>query len=779
MKINRIISKSKLLTTILYLLYCSHAFSQFSVSGKILDEQRRHFPLVNVAFLNRNDSMLITGTVSDSTGFYHQNLKSGEYIVRYSFLGYRTLFKDLHLDNDIQLDDIQMETEGINLKEITVSARSNPFQISEGGLKVDVEHSILQKQNNIYDLLSKIPGILKHGTTIEVIGRGQPIYYINGRKITEIAELENIEISHIKSIQLITDSNVRFHSENRAVIDIKIKSPDEGFAFSTQNGITKGKHFSGENHVNLSYNKKNISFYTSYSYQKQKKEEFTQLEQQNRGDTIWNITENIIPIKSLKGHNYTGGMTLRFNSTSEIGIKYAGRYTENLNHTTDSLTMMSNKGISDKLNITNSISMKNTTHHINLYYSANFKNNWDLNFYADYIHKIDKKNGCTEETSNVQKNETTNYNGKASWEVFATNFQILHNMGKFGKIELGYDFSQTNGKDYINYKRALNNGHTQNNEIKNSAFVLYNIGLKNFNISSGLRYENIYTELKENLLGEIYHKTYHNVIPSINISYHSNNIQQNFSYSIYTERPPFSLMNNNAVYVNKYTYQKGNIKLKQAKSNSFNYMFMYKYLFMNINYTNTKQPLVTAFYCMPENSSVTVSYMDNFKRLQNLTGMVNIQYPIKNWLPSFTLTCMKSFFHYPGYQETLKAKRPLTILNIDNNFTLPLNFLASINLTYAWKGDYQIIRIKNYSSLNLSLKKSFLKEQLQVSFDWHDIFNQDKNRCITQLNDIMMYTHNTNDTRKIGLSVTYRFRNNKEMKNRSAAQTEMSRLDMK
>ena len=41
-----------------------------------------------------------------------------------------------------------------------------------------------------------------------------------------------------------------------------------------------------------------------------------------------------------------------------------------------------------------------------------------------------------------------------------------------------------------------------------------------------------------------------------------------------------------------------------------------------------------------------------------------------------------------------------TILNIDNNFTLPLNFLASINLTYAWKGDYQIIRIKNYSSLN-------------------------------------------------------------------------------
>lgn len=81
--------------------------------------------------------------------------------------------------------------------------------------------------------------------------------------------------------------------------------------------------------------------------------------------------------------------------------------------------------------------------------------------------------------------------------------------------------------------------------------------------------------------------------------------------------------------------------------------------------------------------------------------------------------------------------------------------------------------------LKLSLKKSFLKEQLQVSLDWHDIFNQDKNRCITQLNDIMMYTHNTNDTRKIGLSVTYRFRNNKQMKNRSAAQTEMSRLDMK
>lgn len=238
-------------------------------------------------------------------------------------------------------------------------------------------------------------------------------------------------------------------------------------------------------------------------------------------------------------------------------------------------------------------------------------------------------------------------------------------------------------------------------------------------------------------------------------------------------------MNDNAVYTDRFTYQKGNLYLKQALTHDLNYMLFYKFLFFNLNYTCTHNPLVTAFYSMPGNSAVTVSYMDNFDKLHNLTGMINLQYPVKWWIPSLTLTCLKTFFNYPGPDGSmLKSGRPLMILNFNNSFTLPSGFLLSADFNYGSRGYYQLYESKSYTSLNLSLKKSFLDDRLQLSLDGYDLFNKNKIRSAARLNDIIMNSIGKEDTRKVGFTVTYRFRTERTMNNRSAAENEMSRLNM-
>jgi hypothetical protein len=182
---------------------------------------------------------------------------------------------------------------------------------------------------------------------------------------------------------------------------------------------------------------------------------------------------------------------------------------------------------------------------------------------------------------------------------------------------------------------------------------------------------------------------------------------------------------------------------------------------------------------MPGNSVVTVSYMDNFDKLHNLTGMINLQYPVKWWIPSLTLTCMKTFFDYPGPDGSmLKSGRPLMILNFNNSFTLPSGFLLSADFNYGSRGYYQLYESKSYTSLNLSLKKSFLDDRLQLSLDGYDLFNKNKIRSAARLNDIIMNSIGKEDTRKVGFTVTYRFRTERTMNNRSAAENEMSRLNM-
>ena len=148
-------------------------------------------------------------------------------------------------------------------------------------------------------------------------------------------------------------------------------------------------------------------------------------------------------------------------------------------------------------------------------------------------------------------------------------------------------------------------------------------------------------------------------------------------------------------------------------------------------------------------------------------------------MPSLTLTCMKTFFHYPGPDgTTLKAGRPLVMLNFNNSFTLPSGFLLSADFNYGSKGYYQLYESKSYTSFNLSLKKSFLNDRLQLSLDGYDIFNKNNTRASARLNDIIMYSVGKEDTRKIGFTITYRFRTERTMNNQSAAESEMSRLNM-
>ena len=66
-------------------------YSQHYIKGIIIDSENAMMPMVNVAFLNQSDSTLVTGAVSDSCGVYNASVNEGDYIIRYSYLGYETL----------------------------------------------------------------------------------------------------------------------------------------------------------------------------------------------------------------------------------------------------------------------------------------------------------------------------------------------------------------------------------------------------------------------------------------------------------------------------------------------------------------------------------------------------------------------------------------------------------------------------------------------------------------------------------------------------------------
>ncbi len=754
-------------------------YGQHFVKGKIIDSENAVMPMVNVAFLNQSDSTLVTGAVSDSCGIYSTSLDVGSYIIRYSYLGYETLYKNILVNADITLPIARMEFSQTELEGVEITAYRKPFKLNRDGITADVPNTILAKQTTLNDLLCKIPGIQQRGDAIEVIGKGTPTYYINGREVTDQTELNNLAIDQIQSVRLMTNPDARYHSEQRAVIEIKTKRLGEGLAFNISGNLLQGNHFSQNYRMNGSYNYKNWDFFFSYNYDRGKKDSDLDIYQQTQSDTIWNLTNLSQKQIFNESHAYTGGVSYHFSPESEVGLKYEGKYSEGNTSSNETLSMIPDKGVSTFIKNLSDVSDKSVSNHFNLYYINDWKNGWKMNVFGDYLHKTDRSRGNIREWESDDAETSMDYHRKADWDLFAAKFSLSYETEKAGTFSLGYDFSHTSGTDYIEYIRALNNGRTRNTELKNSLYLSYDYTWNNLSLGAGLRYEHIRSDLRETNDSKSQNQTYHNFLPSVSLSYNTESLQQSLTYSIHTERPPFGVMNDNAVYTDRFTYQKGNLYLKQALTHDLNYMLFYKFLFFNLNYTCTHNPLVTAFYSMPGNSAVTVSYMDNFDKLHNLTGMINLQYPVKWWIPSLTLTCMKTFFNYPGPDGSmLKSGRPLMILNFNNSFTLPSGFLLSADFNYGSRGYYQLYESKSYTSLNLSLKKSFLDDRLQLSLDGYDLFNKNKIRSAARLNDIIMNSIGKEDTRKIGFTVTYRFRTERTMNNRSAAENEMSRLNM-
>ena len=72
------------------------------------------------------------------------------------------------------------------------------------------------------DVLERVPGITrKSNDVLEVLGKGQPVIYINGRQIRDKTELEQLSSGEIASVELVTNPGARYDATAKAVVRIR------------------------------------------------------------------------------------------------------------------------------------------------------------------------------------------------------------------------------------------------------------------------------------------------------------------------------------------------------------------------------------------------------------------------------------------------------------------------------------------------------------------------------------------------------------------------------
>lgn len=175
-----------------------------------------------MVLLSLPDSAFVNGTVSGEDGAFTLEATSENQIVKISSIGYKTVCKPISPAN---IGIVQLVSDAQVLGEVVVKADLPKMQLKGDAMVTTVQGSILEKAGTGEDLLNKIPGVSAGDDEVNVFGSGTPEIYINGRKVRDNSELDQLASDQIKRVKVVKNPGARYDASVKAVIRIITKRP--------------------------------------------------------------------------------------------------------------------------------------------------------------------------------------------------------------------------------------------------------------------------------------------------------------------------------------------------------------------------------------------------------------------------------------------------------------------------------------------------------------------------------------------------------------------------
>jgi hypothetical protein len=278
--------KQVFLIGIFLILSFSQLFSNDKIRGKVIDEQQRPIEFATVAIFSLPDSIFISGTVTDSLGNFiidNKDFKIESTFTQISYLGYQT--KEERTKQDA-LFVLKLEAE--QLDGVVVKHTLPKIEVKNDALVATIQNSVLSKAGSGNDVLKRLPLVQGDDGSYSIIGKGAAKIYINNREMRDASELENINSSDIKSVDIVTNPGAQYDASVSAVIRINLlKRVGDGFSFDIRSSYWQSKYPDYYEQLNVNYRKKGWDLFGSVWYIKEEHLQISDVDQIVYADTLW------------------------------------------------------------------------------------------------------------------------------------------------------------------------------------------------------------------------------------------------------------------------------------------------------------------------------------------------------------------------------------------------------------------------------------------------------------------------------------------------------------
>ncbi|MCE3227574.1 MAG: hypothetical protein K0S32_2125 [Bacteroidetes bacterium] len=762
------------------------------VSGNFKDDKQTGVPDIIVQLFNAKDSALMKTEFTDGSGnFIIEGVKTGSYFIIPTLAGYKkNAGKIFEVNNDLQLESVILEREGVELKEVTVTTRKPFIERDHGKVVLNVESSISAAGSSVFEVIEKAPGVVinnndniifkgKGGVQIQIDGKPTPM---TGADLANY--LKGISASSVEKIEFIANPSSKYDAAGTAIINIKLKKDKR---FGTNGTLTAGAghgvYPKANGGFSINHRDKKVSLFANYNYSfRQGFNDLRLTRKFYRNDSMIGayVQKNYL-IFPFRNHVARVGGDYFINKKNTIGIVLNGvsnKFNPNGENTSDVIDHTGN--VVSRFGTTN----RSYDNWYNYSANLNFKHVFDstgseLTSDVDYAHfgNHTEQNFLTryyDLTGNEYLNPYYLYGDlNGNLDIYAAKVDYVKPMKKEFKLEAGAKSSFVQADNDLAFFNRSSGGNTFDTTKSNHFIYTENINAAYFNLFKetkkwsfqlGVRAEQTRVSGKQVIYNVTNDTSYLQLFPSAFVGYKAN--EKNgfeLTYSRRINRPGYDQLNPFKFYLDPTTYKEGNPYLKPQTTHSWEFSHVFKQkIYTTLSYGRTTNNITEVI--SPSEKQLTITVQTNKNLATVDVYALNFSVPVEIFKWWYTQNDLGTYYGlYSGnIANTTISQRGNVAWNINsvNTFNITKNLSAELSGSYRAKEIYAYEFVNPIWSVSAGMQWRLLKNKATLRINASDVFFTNK---ISALAEFTGYKENflvQRETRVVNVAFTYKFGNN-------------------
>ena len=747
------------------------------VIGRVVDESGNPIEFANISLYGDG---YINGGVSNGNGDFVIPCKARQQLmVKVSFVGYKTVERNIGVGN---IGTITLLPETYMVKGVEVKGEIPQYKAAQGGLTVDVQHSILHDIGTANDLLAMIPMVQQDNDgKFNVLAKGEPEIYINNKKVRDPNELKQLKSVDIKSVDVITSPGAKYNAEVNAVIRIKtLKTQGEGLSLMVTSDTWKNNKWNNYDDLTLKYRTGGLEVSANVALDNGHYSNDQNLEQELHIKKDFFNAHADLPVRSSWTElQYKGGLSYDFNTDHSVGLSFSSQKIFHNRFKSDMTQNYHKNGA-----FYGDVLLKTDIDELD-------KPVWELNTY--YVGKVGKLDIDLNATMLQRKTESHLNQLEFSKELGDRTITTLNNEDRkmmAGKLVLTYPVwkgSLSGGTEATSTKSYGRNVNQENiipetdNEMKEkniAGFAEYELQLGQWRLNAGLRFEHVKADYYA--FGEWQQepsRTYNDWFPNLSVAWQKDKWSAQLNYSKRITRPPYRMLESMIVYDSRMFYEGGNPLLRPSVRQSIDLNLTYSWLTFVAGFTRENDLFTHIGRVYDEEKEIAIFQPVNFDHQDRVYATLVASPKFGFWQPNLTLHYYQQMFDAEAYGAPKKLDKPEFSFDLKNWFVINPTMKALVHANYSGSNHWAFMYRGSNFTVNARLQKSFFNERLSCTLYANDIFRTSKSKITTYyaigLTDQDVYTY----TQCVGLTLSYNFNvSRSKYKGSGAGNDEKNRL---